>query len=149
MRFIQSGNQVLFFLVLLSWWSTTLPLHLILNDWVVEELFHGGWDVIGVCDALLRCNLLIHQIALEDSIGADVEDGHEHRCDEVTDKEYNGERGEGRIHAIPSHHDKLAKGRGADRDEELSQEHEHISDTLDKRELCCVLKDEDEGVECG
>ena len=52
----------------------TLLLHPVCNDWVVKELFHGWWDVSRVGDALLSCNLLIHQIALEDSVGADIKD---------------------------------------------------------------------------
>ena len=52
----------------------TLLLHPVCHDWVVKELLHGRWDVSGVGDALLSCDFLIHQIALEDSVGADVKD---------------------------------------------------------------------------
>ena len=88
-----SGNEVLLLFVLALGDAGRFG-HLGGDGVVLEELVHGGRDVIGVLEALLVGNLLVHQVALKDSVGADIEDGDEDGGDHVGQKENDEEREE-------------------------------------------------------
>ena len=69
--------------------------HLLLNDFLAEELGHSWWNVIWVLDTLLCGDLLVHQIALKNGVGRDIEDGDEGRSDHPGEQEADEEREEG------------------------------------------------------
>ena len=66
--------------------------HLALHSWVLEEFVHSRRDVIGVGQTSSSRDLLVEKVALEDGVGADVEDGNEYRSDHVG-KHENHEKG--------------------------------------------------------
>jgi len=115
-----------------------------LSDFVRGEEFGERLrDMLVVGEA----DLLVEEVALEDGVGASVEDFDEDGGDHVSKDEDHEEGSVRGAHLDHSVHDEETGKGGHDCDEELGNEHEASSDALDEAELGSVLQDEDEGVD--
>jgi len=107
---------------------------------------------VGGLEVVLLGDVQVDEVALQDGVCADIEDGDKHAGHQVGESKDSGDRDEWVVdrlffvyHDAKEHE---AAESSANGNAELSQEHEHLADGLNEAELHGILEDQDEGVNC-